>query len=92
MYGLIGNVVEVEVKQAGFRPFVLHRKRHEFLLQIKRNGGGVSVHGQEAASGLVVGEEKALDEVYQELSDVLSFQLLVPDFDNASPCPIFIVV
>ena len=63
VYGLIGYVVEVEVEEAGFRPFVLHRQRHELLLQIKRNGGGVSVHGQEAAAGLVVGEEKALDEV-----------------------------
>ena len=55
MYGLIGYVVEVEIKQAGFRPFVLHRQRHELLLQIKRYGGGVSVNGKEAAAGLVVG-------------------------------------
>ena len=76
-YILIGNVVKVEVKQACFRPFVFHRKRHELLLQIKRNGGGISVNGKEAAAGLIVGEEEALDEVYQELSDVLSFQFLV---------------
>ena len=76
MYGLIGNVVEVEVEEAGFRPFVLHRQRHELLLQIKRNGGGVSVHGQEAAAGLVVGEEELFNRVSQKLTDMLSFQFL----------------
>ena len=76
-YILIGNVVEVEVEEAGFRPFILHRQRHELLLQIKRNGGGVSVHGQEAAAGLVVGEEKALDSSYQKLAKMLSLQILV---------------
>ena len=69
MYGLIGDVVKVEVKQACFRPFVLHRQRHEFLLQIKRYGGGVSVNGKEAAAGLVVGEEELFNRVSQKLPD-----------------------
>ena len=57
----VGDVVEVEVEEAGFGSLVLDGEGDEVLLEVEGDGGGVGVDGEEAAAGFVVGEEIAFD-------------------------------
>ena len=57
----VGDVVQVEIEQAGVGTLIFHSQRDEFLLQIERDSGGVGIDSEEAAAGFVVGEEVTLD-------------------------------
>ena len=45
-----GDVVQVEVQEAGDSSFILYRQLNELLLQIKRDSSSVGIHGQKAVS------------------------------------------
>lgn len=59
----VRNVIQVEEKQACVRVQVIVAERHEQVFVIERKRVVVSINRKETASGLVVSNEIALDEV-----------------------------
>ena len=72
---LIGNIVQVEVKQACGGSLIFYRQRHELLLKIERYSCRIRIYREESAACLVVGEEVTLDEIYQELYNKTQYAL-----------------
>ena len=67
------QVVEVEVEQPCGFVGILFVEWHEAIAEVEGYGCGVGIDGDEAAAGLVVGSEVALDEIEQRTSDIHTF-------------------
>ena len=67
------QVVEVEVEQPRGFVGILFVEWHEAIAEVEGYGCGVGIDGDEAAAGLVVGCEVALDEIEQRTSDIHTF-------------------
>ena len=67
------QVVEVEVEQPRGFVGILFVEWHEAIAEVEGYGCGVGIDGDEAAAGLVVGSEVALDEIEQRTSDIHTF-------------------
>lgn len=67
------QVVEVELEQPRGFVGILFVEWHEAIAEVEGYGCGIGIDGDEAAAGLVVGCEVALDEIEQRTSDIHTF-------------------